>query len=624
VDLKYIRETHVLDSWFHLNKTEQIIGRSIRFCSHSLLPLNQRNVTVYLYASVFPSPYNKFETADEYSYRIAFQKARLVGAVTRTLKTHAIDCNLNHDAIVIRDQLPLEQEDSQGVMRRNVSINDMPYTAVCDWLETCDYECKPNITVDIAASDDSTYSEFAARWQESKLRKRLRQMFEAQVFFEAGTMMDLLGDIPGSARSELLSRTVGNKLFEVQHAGMSGYIIYRNGYFVFQPFVYSDVHIPLSVRSAKFPVRRDEFNPELFAERPTALLPAVKAAAAVGVEGAGAGAGAGAAATEEAEETEDAAAATAGTEDVKDVWEAIVGWVDRLIDTSREVPIPPSVFTYLGSYYGRDTESTKKVDDILTMIRWVQYGFIVSGRLKMRDERGGAGAGAGAGADATVREIRTDYKNGFRYVLLSYMWDNWFSSKSQTTLMLRRGTDVSEMLADSKFTMSDGRVIYRLFDGTTGSLVYIGQDGKGASKAEIVYIEGESGKKKDPIGSLVVDKTTTHDPYGFLTAKKGHIIFKTSGLPTKGKVMKGKECAIVSNMTPKREQLKLLGAELAKADLPDLQLRPEIYVGEREVSGATRACTLIEFAFRFLDRMNAKGLRWFYRSVQAKVIGHSG
>jgi len=207
--LRYIRETHILDSWFHLNKTEQIIGRSIRFCSHSLLPVNQRNVTIYLYANQYPAPFNAIETADEYSYRIAFQKARFVGAVTRTLKVHAIDCNLNHDAIVIANQPLIEQLEPQGVLRRAVSINDMPYTAVCDWLDTCDYDCKPKIRVDIATADDSTYSEFAAKWRESTLRTRRRALVKEQVFFDAGTMIAQFADVPASAMSALFSRTVG-------------------------------------------------------------------------------------------------------------------------------------------------------------------------------------------------------------------------------------------------------------------------------------------------------------------------------------------------------------------------------------------------------------------------------
>jgi hypothetical protein len=618
VDLRYVRETHVLDSWFHLNKTEQIIGRAIRFCSHSLLPLEQRNVTVYLYAAMFPEPMNKFETADEYSYRISFQKARLVGAVTRVLKIHAIDCNLNHDAIVISGQPTVRQEDAQGDVRPAVSIDDMPYTAICDWLDTCDYECKPKIAVDVATSDDSTYSEFAARWRESQLRKRLRLLFKGQVFFDAGSMIEQFADVPASARSELFSRVVGNKLFEVEHAGMAGYILYRNGFFVFQPFVYSDVHIPLSVRSAKFPIRRDEFNPESFAVPPLAAAAAAPLLAGTGAEE-----------TKEMELGE--TSAVAEESDVVSIWNQLVEWTDKLIGTTRPVSVPADVYTYLGSYIGRDTESTKKINDILDMIQWIQLGFVTTGRILTRSKMeaaGGAGAGAGAGGTAgPFREIREDYKQGFRYVLLSYMWDNWFSPKSQKTLLMygvrRADADVLQMVKESQFLFDDGRVLYRLFDNETSSLLYINTDGTGANPAEIRYIEGD-GKSKDPIGNLVVNNKTTHDPYGFLTSKAGRVIFKTSKLPTKTTVMKGTECAIVSNMSAKLDQMKLIGTALAAADLPDMEMRPEVYGGggSRVVSGATRVCTLIELGLRFLDRMNVKKLRWFYRGVQARVVGH--
>jgi glycosyltransferase involved in cell wall biosynthesis len=86
------------------------------------------------------------ETADLYSYRIAFRKALQVGRVSRVLKEYAIDCNLNHDAIVIAGQDAVRQIDSQRRERVAVNINDMPFTAVCDWTE-CPYDCKPKIEV---------------------------------------------------------------------------------------------------------------------------------------------------------------------------------------------------------------------------------------------------------------------------------------------------------------------------------------------------------------------------------------------------------------------------------------------------------------------------------------------
>ena len=45
LDFKFIRQIHILDPWFHLNKIEQIIGRGIRNCSHIKLDSKDRNVT---------------------------------------------------------------------------------------------------------------------------------------------------------------------------------------------------------------------------------------------------------------------------------------------------------------------------------------------------------------------------------------------------------------------------------------------------------------------------------------------------------------------------------------------------------------------------------------------------
>jgi hypothetical protein len=275
VDFRFIREVHVLDAWYHLNKTEQVIGRAIRYCSHSALEKEKRNTTIYLYAATYPD--RSQETADLYSYRQAFDKAAKVGAVTRALKIRAIDCNLNHDAIIISGQGPKPQIDAQR-KGRSVEINDMPYTAVCDWAE-CNYRCKPEIKVDIGKSEDSTYSEFAAKWREAELKRRLQSLFLKQPFYEYAQLWDAFADVPVAARTEFLSTVVDNKLFQVDYKGIKGYIKFCNKYFVFQPNVYMDLNIPLAIRMANFPVRKDEFMPKFIKrEEETAITTSVAVA----------------------------------------------------------------------------------------------------------------------------------------------------------------------------------------------------------------------------------------------------------------------------------------------------------------------------------------------------------
>jgi hypothetical protein len=263
VDLRFVRETHVIDSWFHLNKTEQILGRAIRFLSHCALPKEKRNNTVYLYAGVIPSDnsYANRETADMYSYRIGFKKAVQVGNVTRIMKQSAIDCNLNNNAIIIQGQEPVTQIDSQRKVRDNVDVNDMPFTAVCDWIETCQYTCNPTINVKELDIDDSTYDEYSARWRIEKMKERIRLLFAEQTFYRTEDLWELLSDVPRIVAVDLLNEITNNKGFTVTHEGINGYIRYCNGYYIFQPNVYMDLTIPLAIRTAKFPIKRDVFTP---------------------------------------------------------------------------------------------------------------------------------------------------------------------------------------------------------------------------------------------------------------------------------------------------------------------------------------------------------------------------
>jgi hypothetical protein len=86
-----IREMHIVEPWFHFNKVSQVIGRGIRNCRHQNLPLEDRNVTVFMHAS-----YNDDdkETADIHSFRIASKKYIQTSEIDAIIRDNAIDCSL--------------------------------------------------------------------------------------------------------------------------------------------------------------------------------------------------------------------------------------------------------------------------------------------------------------------------------------------------------------------------------------------------------------------------------------------------------------------------------------------------------------------------------------------------
>ena len=148
LDFKYIREVHILDPWHHLNKIEQVIGRGIRYCSHIELPIEERNVTVFMYAAVTDAnPSSVKETADLKVYRDAENKDKNMADVTYELKKGAVDCNLNLFANKFVDPYFSKQEriitDSKGI-KRKVNFRDEDGSRICNYRK-CDFVCEPNL-----------------------------------------------------------------------------------------------------------------------------------------------------------------------------------------------------------------------------------------------------------------------------------------------------------------------------------------------------------------------------------------------------------------------------------------------------------------------------------------------
>ena len=86
-----IREIHLLESWYHFNRVDQIIGRGIRNCSHKNLPIEERNVTVFMHCGI--NGYER-ETADVHAFRISARKLHQSFLVDEIIRNNAIDCGL--------------------------------------------------------------------------------------------------------------------------------------------------------------------------------------------------------------------------------------------------------------------------------------------------------------------------------------------------------------------------------------------------------------------------------------------------------------------------------------------------------------------------------------------------
>lgn len=89
LDLKNTRFIHIMEPHWNESKIDQIIGRSIRYNSHANLKIEERNVTIVKWISVFGYriPY---ETADEYLIKIAKLKEKMFEQFNEIIKVASV------------------------------------------------------------------------------------------------------------------------------------------------------------------------------------------------------------------------------------------------------------------------------------------------------------------------------------------------------------------------------------------------------------------------------------------------------------------------------------------------------------------------------------------------------
>lgn len=247
LDLKCIRELHIMDPWYHLNRIEQITGRGVRFCSHAALPLEERNTLVYLHAVTVPD----YETADLYAYRLAVRKAQPIGIVTRLMKINAWDCMLNRKAILLRDLGTRTIVNSRGEKIEEYELADKPYTSFCDFNDKCEYMCAARrLGRAEIGSNTSTYVASDFRRIFAEKTELLTSLFsrDGEVALPLAMILDsTYGDIPHSMAAIGLRDILGK--IKIKHkSGIYGTLILQNGYIVFQPDKVTATSIPLALR----------------------------------------------------------------------------------------------------------------------------------------------------------------------------------------------------------------------------------------------------------------------------------------------------------------------------------------------------------------------------------------
>ena len=291
LDFKNIRQIHILDPWYNLNRIEQIIGRAVRNLSHCGLTFEERNVEIYMHCTSLTNDVDK-ECADVYVYRLAKNKALKIGIVTRLMKEIAVDCIVNigqtnftvSEMETLAGNQNIEMVLSSDRKKIPFKVGDKPFSDVCDYMENCAFQCRPNVK-NIPERDiiDTTYSTLYADSNDERIRQRITNLFrdekDGNAFY---TLKEIIGYVnvikqyPITQIYATLTKFVKNKNeYVVDKYGRRGSIINRASIYAFQPIEINDEEIAVFERKVPVEYKRDGLQMELrkdFSDKQTAYV----------------------------------------------------------------------------------------------------------------------------------------------------------------------------------------------------------------------------------------------------------------------------------------------------------------------------------------------------------------
>jgi superfamily II DNA or RNA helicase len=282
LDFKAIRQIHILEPWYNMNRNEQIIGRGVRNFSHKDLPFEKRNVQIFLYGTILKNALE--EAADLYVYRISEIKAVKIGKVTRLLKETAVDCIINHDQTEFTPenfkQIPenahVEQMLSTGIEIEDFQIGDLPNSATCDYMESCEFKCLPLIkeSGEEGEEDESgfklnydTYNEAFMLVNSDKIIQKVKALMKDKFFYKKMDLFQLINKnkkYPTVQIYAALTQIINdNTEYISDKYGRTGYLVNIGDYYLFQPSELNFKNISIYDRSVPIDYKHNKIQFEM-------------------------------------------------------------------------------------------------------------------------------------------------------------------------------------------------------------------------------------------------------------------------------------------------------------------------------------------------------------------------
>jgi hypothetical protein len=295
LDFKYVRQVHILDPWYNLNRIEQIVGRGVRNQSHCRLEFEERNVEIYLHTALSATTKSGDSTAsssntesteqslfsaDLYVYRYAEKKAQNIGQVTRLLKQISVDCVLNHSQTNFTD-VNMTAVGRVMIQSSTMSepqwfqVGDKSNSYACDYMEDCEYKCLPEEKMPEQPSGSVITKPSSFILQ--KLMDKIASIIGREIALHYDVLEKMLGSPSKYNLYFALTELIKNPTATfTDKYGRTGRLINRDKYYLFQPIEVTDPHSSVFDSMVPVQVKNERVRLGIPADINVQVLPAVK------------------------------------------------------------------------------------------------------------------------------------------------------------------------------------------------------------------------------------------------------------------------------------------------------------------------------------------------------------
>ena len=266
ITLENTRAVHILDVYYNFARVQQVIGRTIRLCKHYKVMTEEDpypEVKIYKYVVSLGKDQNPYRlSSEEDLYKKAELKYLLVKKVERCIKETAIDCPVNYHANVF----PEEVEASKGCRNPLHKGSAKLCTMLCDF-EECDFKCydhqlylkyydKDRLLFKKISKDELDYTTFTTETAKKEIadsKDKIKEIFKFKIVYTLEEILTRVKKRFVGEQQELFDNFFVYKALDsllpitendfnnfndpiIDKFNNQGYLIYRKGYYIFQPF----------------------------------------------------------------------------------------------------------------------------------------------------------------------------------------------------------------------------------------------------------------------------------------------------------------------------------------------------------------------------------------------------